>query len=598
MLILNKKYKKLKNLLIISFVFFILLPTLGLGLFAFFTTETLISRKIAESTINSISQINLSIEKDAWNIDELLDRIIMNEQLQDIIAHTDFKTFDSKLRDTCTILNRIIDEALVSSKIKNNVNILIISLDKGFYWFNEKIYLDESEIRNSKWYSDSIELGGRLNWHGMSKSRSIINCNSYVFEASRAIISIKSFKMIGVIYFSVDESIFQPLFNQFPSSQSFYVINSDMEILMSSDKTMPDPEVEFKSFIRPDNQQPGSFRKKIDRQDYLFVYSNPNRYGWRVVSKIPLKTLTGEIDRIKVWTFIALTLCISISLYFLKEIFKKITKPLQQLVNFINEIESSSKTINLQRFPCYELLKIGNGIISLVEKNKNTVQKLQKTEVLYQKTHLEKLEAQINPHFLYNTLNSIKFIAMENNQETISDLITSFTKLLRNCINTNVIMVKVSEELENLNHYIKIQNVTYKNKIHFCFEVDGNISDYMIPRFILQPLVENSIIHGIRRESGHNVITIRGYKERDDLVFEVEDNGKGMDSEKIDLIMNSSGSKENFSRFGIRGIKERLELLYGSNNCSMIIESRENLGTKTVIRIPVMLKNDIEELVV
>jgi two-component system sensor histidine kinase YesM len=555
-----------------------------------------INKKIAENTVNSVKQINLNIEKEVKNIDGLIDRIIMNNQIQAYITNTDFKTFDNRLRITYDDLDRLLNNELLSNSIENNVNILLISSRGGFYRFNEKLYLNENELRNSHWYSETIGLTGKINWLGMQKSKSIINSGNYDFNVSRAIISKETFKIIGAIYVSINESIFQPIFSQISSTQTVYVINREGRVLLSSDKKSLSSTMEYMELITSDEQHPGTFSKKIDGKDYLLVYSNSNKYGWRVVSKIPVKALTGEIDKIKALTFCALIICISISLYFLIVVFKDITKPLQYLVSFINEIESGSKTIDLRKFPCYELIKLSNGIVSLVEKNINTTRELHKTETLYHKTHLEKLEAQVNPHFLYNTLNSIKFIAIEKNQETISSLITSFTKLLRNCINTKDILIKVSEEIENLNHYILIQNVIYHNSLQVIFEIDKGLCTYLIPRFILQPLIENSIIHGFERNSSENRIIVRGYMEGQNLIFEVEDNGKGIDKSKIELIMNSAGSKESFTRFGIIGIKERLQLIYG-NASEFSIENNVHSGMIVIVKIPVMLNNIVKELI-
>ena len=212
--------------------------------------------------------------------------------------------------------------------------------------------------------------------------------------------------------------------------------------------------------------------------------------------------------------------------------------------------------------------------------------------MLYRKTNLEKLEAQVNPHFLYNTLNSIKCIALQKNQDTIYQLINSFTKLLRNCIDTDDEFISVREEIDNINHYILINNILHENIIQFVVEVDEQIGGYLIPRFFLQPLVENSILHGIDPENSSSRISIKGIREKEELIFEVADNGKGMDAQLISRIMeDEKGDEHQFSRFGLRGTKERLSLLYGEKY-QMNIESHEGEGTKIVIRVPIRVSGE------
>ena len=369
MLIINRKYQKLKNLLIMTFTFFVVLPILGLAFFVFLYANRIIENKIVENMLNSVTQTNLSIEKEINNIENYINFSILNEYVQSFLTNTDFIKMDSNLRANYLDMNQFIKDSLKMNELAGNVDILLIKLQSGFYCYDERIYLNEEELRKSEWYSDTLALMGRLNWIGMEKSMSTLSSDRYVFNVSRAIMNIDTFKLIGVIYMSIDESVFQPIFSKLSSQQSVHVINEEGYVKFSSDRdklgTKPDD-----IFYISDTWEEGSFERNIDDNMYLFVYSTANRYGWRTICKIPLETLTGDINRMRTFTLIILIVCLAISLIFPAYIFKSLSRPLHYLVNLINEIQSESNTINIQSFPCYELIKLNNGVISLMEENK------------------------------------------------------------------------------------------------------------------------------------------------------------------------------------------------------------------------------------
>jgi Predicted signal transduction protein with a C-terminal ATPase domain len=594
LLVLNKKYKTVKSLLNFSIIFLVILPTLGIGFLTFFNSKDIISKKIATNTIDAVEQINLNIEKEAVNIDNYIDLTIMNSNIQDVLSNSNFKNYDYNLKKVFENF----DDFLRNMFIKNSSidNVLLVSSKGGFYRYREMLYLDENDLRKSDWYSETIKLGGKINWIGTQKSKSIINSNNYVFNVSRAILSKETFRFIGVIYLSINESMFQPILSKIPASQTLYVVNQSGYILVSSDKHALGTTLGSFDTNIPSGFQSGSFFLKEKGDKYLFVYSNLNKYGWRVINKIPIKTLTKEIDKIRNFTFIIMICCLTVFAVFMYIVYSNLTRPLRYLVSFINEIESGNDRIDLKKFPCYDLLRINNGIVSLIEKNKDTAMKLETTEILRQKTELAKLQANVNPHFLYNTLNSIKYIALKNDQVIISNLITSLVKLLRNSIGREGDFISIHDEVENLQHYIAIQSIVYNNKIQFIFENDEKLNDMMIPNFILQPLVENSIFHGIDPNNSQSKIIIRNYKDDCHIIFEVEDNGKGMEESTISQILNKRGEKNGFSNIGIIGIKEKLQLIYGIG-CDLQIKSIPGEGTRITIKIPLSYYNGLKSCI-
>ncbi|NSW89669.1 MAG: histidine kinase [Firmicutes bacterium] len=540
----------------------------------------IIKTKITDNAINMLEQININIENEAIRIDNYFDQIVNDSNIQSQIKSARFDYIDYNLKVLFDNWDKYFDKLFFRNKINN---VFLISPVKGFYHYREIIYLNEDDIRNNEWYKSTVSMQGKTNWIGMKNSGSIINPNSYLFFASRAILDKKSFKSIGVISIAIEEANFRRIYSNIPNNSQFFVIDDKNRIIIASQhNTLGKQLSDFPHAISPKDPA-GSYQVSNGKEAYLCIYSSSNKYGWRIVNKIPLNSIFKELTIVRDSAFIIILICITIFAFFLYIIYRNISKPLQYLINFINEIESGTEKVDLRKFSCYELLKISSGVISLVEK-------LEKTEKKSQKMELAKLQAQINPHFLYNTLNSIKYIALKNNQDLISELVTSLVKLLKNSISREGEFITVQDEISNVKHYINIQSIIYENKIHFSYELDSELDKYYVPNFILQPLVENCIFHGVNPNSNEGIITIRNYRIDNNLFFEVEDNGKGIDEQKMNEIINSSSNKNNFSNLGIRGIHEKLKLIYGADY-SLEIKSKIDSGTTIIIKLPIQNKN-------
>jgi len=552
--------------------------------------------KIIDNAKNVVEQININIENEAVRIYNYVDQIVNDSNIQSKFKNTSFDYTDSNLKKVFVGLDRYFDRLLVRNSEINNVFLIPPPPSKRFYHYRESIYLNADVIRNSDWHKSTVYMQGKINWIGMKCSESIINPSSYLFFASRSIIDKESFKPIGVILIAIEEANFRKIYSNIPTGSHFFVIDDKNRIIVSSQHDVLGKQLtDLPHSIFP-NDPAAPYQIANSKVSYITIYSSVNKFGWRIVNKMPLNVFFRELAIIWNLSFIIIIIFIVIFGGFLYIIYRNISKPLQYLVNFINEIESEIDKVDLKKFPCYDLLKIGVQVVSLVERNIDTSAKLVKTEMNSHKMELAKLQAQVNPHFLYNTLNSIKYIAIKNNQDLISELVTSLVKLLKNSISLEGEYIMVKDEISNVKHYINIQSIIYMNKIHFSYKLDNELDKFYVPNFILQPLVENCIFHGVNPNSNVGVITIRNYRIDNNLYFEVEDNGKGMDEQKVNEIINNSDNKNSFSNLGIGGIRKKLKLIYGSNY-GLEINSRIESGTTIIITLPIQDKNSLTKLI-
>jgi len=228
-----------------------------------------------------------------------------------------------------------------------------------------------------------------------------------------------------------------------------------------------------------------------------------------------------------------------------------------------------------------------NVMASRIEQLVNDLQEEQRLKRLFE---LRVLEYQINPHFLYNTLDSIHWLAQENRQQKISDMVNGLSKLFRIILSKGKEMISMAEEFEMVGVYLRIQKIRFEDRFDYRLELEPGVADYLISKLILQPLVENSLLHGIRKLRTTGLIVVTGKRNRDEIVLEIADNGVGMTEEQMARqkeLFQSEVLEENIISshgYGMKNVDSRLKLVYG-NNYRMEMESDTGEHHGTRIRI-------------
>ena len=207
--------------------------------------------------------------------------------------------------------------------------------------------------------------------------------------------------------------------------------------------------------------------------------------------------------------------------------------------------------------------------------DENYVTKLREKEAI-----IMSLNIQLNPHFLYNTLNIINWIAIENDEKEISKMIVSLSSMLQYTAHNHEENSDFGTDLDWIKEYLYIMENRFEDKFKTYYDIDQHLNSYRVPKLFLQPFIENSIIHGFATIDNKGTLYIKGWVTEDGAYFSVEDNGTGMDRNKIQEIMSKSSK-----RIGMNNVNKRIQLMYG-DNYGVSIESEMNRGTKILIKLP------------
>lgn len=307
---------------------------------------------------------------------------------------------------------------------------------------------------------------------------------------------------------------------------------------------------------------------------YKYLYSSylNETTGWMVVNVIEKSELSEDSSYIGGVILLASIILVILSYYFSNLISERISAPLNLLERTILEVADGNRNVDAQ-FDTDEIGIIGNHFKELVNNNLKLMERLLKSEIKEREAELLLLQAQINPHFLYNTLDSLYFMAIIKNDDEIADMVLALSNTFKLSLNKGDKLITVSDEIKRMKEYMKIQNMRYNNRFQFNIDIPGEIETEKILTFILQPFVENAMYHGLEAKIGSGFIGVSAKTQGDKLIFEIIDNGVGIE----DISKLESG-------YGIGNVKKRIELFYGET-CGVYVTSEKNVGTTITIVI-------------
>lgn len=264
---------------------------------------------------------------------------------------------------------------------------------------------------------------------------------------------------------------------------------------------------------------------------------------------------------------------------------RSVTGPVSALCSRVQAISDGDLTV---REPVaaqeYEIQTLSNGFEQMVERLNRQIEQNREEQISLRAAELALLQAQINPHFLYNTLDTIIWLIETGKNEQAVGMVTDLSGYFRSSLSKGRDIITLREEEQHVRSYLHIQQVRYKDILKYRISIEGQLSGYMIPKLTLQPLVENALYHGIKMKRGQGEITVTGYEDGEDICLTVSDNGAGMEEERLRQVRAAMEHKERVG-FGLATVHERLQLLFGSEY-GLEITSRKGEGTVVGVRIP------------
>lgn len=320
-------------------------------------------------------------------------------------------------------------------------------------------------------------------------------------------------------------------------------------------------------------------------EDTIYFYSRAPFSRCALYISVDREMVLGDLAKLRLYYLGILMIFLIIAGILASYLARLIYRPVQNLTRTVKRVSEGELSTRAQITSQDEMGDLAMEFNQMLNQIEILIKQLIEKEQLKKDAELEALQYQVTPHFMYNTLNSIKYAALIKGEKELADLIENFVELLQASISKKGAFLTVSEEVHILQNYVRLQEFRSNTAIKVIYEIEPAASDCLIPRLILQPIVENAILHGIDIKKGDSLILISAAVSGEKLEIEIKDNGRGMSEEQIRTLLNGQAKKtKGFTAVGIPNVRDRLTLYYGEKSRLRYVSSDQ--GTTVMIYLP------------
>jgi len=586
--------KTIKSRITIVIMASTIMTTILISYFCFSTFQYLLRKNLIQSTGSNLQLVMKNIENNMENIKNLAKWCSNNTQISSYVSNAPQHVSSVEAINTY----RRLQEELRNSRASNYIGRLIISNPNNALLQNldnaSEGFLSDGETSRDLPYFEELVQAKYFKWIGLKKDPFQSKGNSLIIPIIRPVYSSFDSSVDGWVYISVNSSIITNYLEDYTqeSDSELYVVISDI-IYLYKDKELKEISPEF-SIVKEDTAEYNKDIKYYTIKDKngvsrtIVCYAS-NLNGWYIAQSISNEQLIVQKDAyFPLFSFI-IGLLLSLGVILTYTFNKMINKPIRKINKKIFEISAGDFSKNHSIESSDEIGTIGKGINILSQDVLNLIESRVADEKQKKELEFRVLQSQINPHFLYNTLNSIKWMATIQNASGIPEMTTSLARLLRNIAKGTSQIITIKDELDLLKDYITIQQYRYGGTITVNHNImSEDLYDCHIIKFTLQPILENAIFHGIEPKATEGIIDINIKNiDNNKISIEIIDNGVGMSEDKIKEILTSkeTTSKTSFNNIGISNVNERIKLTFG-NEYGLNINSKLNEYTNMIITIP------------
>ena len=562
---------KLRYKLAIFYSLFCFLPVMLLFWLSFLQMRSIIDDKGKMNLQSYLQQSVSSMDRTLDGYNSLSDYIAFDRTLAEVFSMeygTPYEQYEQLTQKVDPILR-------TASYFHGGMQQITIYTDNGMVKHDTTV-APVSEIEETDWYQKTLEHPG-LNWFANYQEETLFSARKLAFSGAR--------EGVNILYMGVDyQKLFTPYAETLISECGLYITDQDGKLVFE--------ESRFSGKNQNYDLTYSEFLEQRDRgsTDYIILCEQSNTTGWTVWLYQPVG-LAGEAMRpIGVMAGVTILICIfaAVLAYFITS--GMVSSRIERLTHFMQEVQEGSMDMQMESDDRDEIGMLYRGFGSMMKRIRTLINEVYLSKITQKEAELKALQAQINPHFLYNTLSLINWKALAAGEEDISRMTLALSTFYRTALNRGRNVLQVETELSNTRAYLEIQSMLHDGDFDYEIEAQTEILQCESLNLILQPLVENAIHHGIEEKTdGRGKITVRGWKEDNCVWFMVEDNGVGMEQEVADkiLTMESKG-------YGVRNVDERIRLCYGEKY-AMKVESVVGKGTKMTIHFPARRITNIQK---
>lgn len=585
----------LQQKFILVVVLFILLPVATAGVFFYISSEQYVMERTATEGRQTIKLLQKNVELLLQNYEQELMTLYQNEELVRSLG-----SFRENELEAEGAVNRFLREFLRGKEHIDSIYLFLHNSEQYFFYDQKGSVFFMNQLQaHPEWTQRLQDSQGETLWlstYRLPANRYSTQDSYYFIGAMQIRDTFGLLEPLGVMMVNIKVEALEQLMSDIQVSPNGFLLLTDSagNIVWHRNPDVLGRNVQQSPMLQALTEKllinPGEAQtRQINGMDYE-VLALPSIYNqWRYHAFVPHSDLNAEMKNIK--GFMNITLGVSALIFSLLAVMTAlfITKPLRRIVVAMNQFgEGKPPNLPLNANAHDEIGALQRSFNRMSEKIQKLIEQVRTVSAKEKEAELKALQAQINPHFVYNTLDTINWMAIERDETQISRLINSLSDIMRYAIRSDDQLVTVEEELKWAENYIHIQKHRFEDRFDVHFQIDERTWLLNMPRLLLQPIIENAIVHGMGERENGGLITILNELDPSEkkLIFVIEDNGSGMEQETLQQIQ-----ERRTARVGIQNTHDRIRLKYGAEY-GLAITSQIDIGTKVMLTLPVIREDD------
>lgn len=577
------------KILLLNFIVIILIALI-IGIFSYLVYARNIIQKISTVNLRDTRQVKQKIDTLQQEIYELSTYLCLWDQIQTVLNLDEIGAIS--LND----LNKAMMPLSGFLAFKEAISFISIYGENGLEYYTSKDGSAGigplSRIKEEPIYREAVARKGGPLWVTLTGGHQpfIKDNRNPKIAMFRSLLDLNRLEPHGLLMVCINLGFLEELLRKnldYPES-SILIINEDQEIIAAVSAGNPWPRWTDLGEVLPSylSAMEGEHIVALKHDQLLLTYSTLAQNNWKVVYLVPTRIVLQAVKTILLLTIVVIFLCLLIGFVLSVWTSSLVTKPISKLLSSMQRVKAGNFQEKVDFLYEDEIGRLGAQYNAMIDHIHQLINRVFKLQLKQKEAELRALQAQINPHFLYNTLDTIYWKVQKAGAEEIGEMIYALAVLFRLTLNRGEDFISVENEKRLIEHYILLQKKRFNDKLAYEIDFEEKILNYMIPKLILQPFVENAVIHGAEKKEGKTLITVRGYYQAGRLCFVIADNGAGMAEEVLAWLQEGRPChKTGNGGYAIHNVRERLELYY-PDRYQLLIDSKEGAGTKVELMIP------------
>ncbi|WP_342437995.1 sensor histidine kinase [Paenibacillus sp. FSL L8-0436] len=583
----------IRSRLILYFLFLVLLPTTIISITVYNKSADIITRNVNTSIENNLNLVQDNLAQRFESANTSMVSLYLNTEFADLIS-SNRPTDSTGIINELAALNKMLENFPANGTSGSSFVPMLYMLNRPEYTqynFSRRVF-NIDQISLKPWYL-GIPARSDFTVVGLSSLDS-----RFTLKFAKRLFGIRHAQLpyVGLLTIDIPVTEFGTLLEHYkPTTGSrIYIADQTGTIAISPEETLIGQNISTQDYygkMAAEPADPGifhSFDHVIQGENMLVSYKKIKATGWTILSISPISELNGELASFRRVMYVVIGICMLVSLMMALLLSENISAPIRKFIQSMSHAESGNFNIIIRYRRKDEFSYLFNRYNKLLQQIKALIDKLYVTELRKKEAELKTLQAQINPHFLYNTLDSINWLAINHDVPEISHMVTSLSDFFRYSLSKGRNIIPLRDELKQVESYLEIQQFRFQDKLAYELEkADPRLlEECLVVKLSIQPLVENAIIHGIQQRRGKGTIRIRVDSSHDILCISVFDDGVGADPERLNQLLTDQQGNQSY---GIRNVHMRIQQFFGeSYGIRYYANTEDQAGLLAMIRFPVV----------